>query len=61
MTMKKAKAPAKRGVTVSRTRRAAVRPAARKAAKATPEIKDPVGRFMHDHWGMLGKDYKLEY
>jgi hypothetical protein len=24
-------------------------------------IKDPVGRYMYDHFGALGKDYKLDY
>lgn len=57
MTTKQASA--KRGAI--QPRKAPARPAPRKAAKAKPAIKDPVGRYMRDHWGELGKDYKLEY
>ncbi|HVC62017.1 MAG TPA: hypothetical protein VND19_16850 [Acetobacteraceae bacterium] len=32
-----------------------------KTAPAKPRIKDPVGRYVDEHWGVLGKDYKLEY
>ena len=42
-------------------RKASAHTAPRKTAKPKPAIKDPVGRFMRDHWGELGKDYKLEY
>lgn len=32
---------------------------------ATPKRKrvfqDPVGRYLHEHRGALGKDYKLDY
>ena len=59
MATKKLKASTKR--TVQPARKAAPHPAARKAASAKPAIKDPIGRYMHDHWGALGKDYKLEY
>jgi hypothetical protein len=59
MATKKLKTAAKR--TVQPVRKAASRPAHRKATSAKPAIKDPVGRYMHDHWGALGKDYKLEY
>ena len=43
-----------------------VRVAARRGSVAKTEagklrIKDPVGRYMHEHRGALGKDYKLEY
>ena len=61
MATKKAKASAKRGRTMTPVRKAAARSASRKTANVEPGIKDPVGRFMHDHWGALGKDYKLEY
>lgn len=61
MATKKVKTSAQRAGKPAR--KAAPRPAPRKAAAAAgePAIKDPVGRYMHDHWGVLGKDYKLEY
>jgi hypothetical protein len=59
MATKKVQASTKR--TVQPARKAAPRPAPRKAAGTKSAIKDPVGRYMHDHWGALGKDYKLEY
>jgi hypothetical protein len=59
MAMATKKASAKRAAT--KRSNASARPAPRKAAKAKPAIVDPVGRFMRDHWGELGKDYKLEY
>jgi len=59
MATKRVKSSAKR--TVQSARKAASHPAPRKAASAKPAIKDPVGRYMHDNWGALGKDYKLEY
>jgi hypothetical protein len=58
MATKSVKSSAKR--TVQSARKSAPRPAPSKAA-AKPAIKDPVGRYMHDHWGALGKDYKLDY
>jgi hypothetical protein len=36
-----------------------IAPASPRKAGVSP--KDPVGRYMHDQWGALGKDYKLEY
>jgi hypothetical protein len=59
MATKKVATSAKR--TVQPVRKSAPRAAPRKAASGKPAIKDPVGRYMHDHWGALGKDYKLEY
>jgi hypothetical protein len=59
MATKKVQASTKRAA--SPLRKSAARPAPRKAAGTKPAIKDPVGRYMHDHWGALGKDYKLEY
>jgi len=58
MATKRVKSSAKR--TVLPARKAAPRPAPRKAV-AKPAIKDPVGRYMHDHWGALGKDYKIDH
>ena len=45
----------------AKQRKASARPAPRKQTKAKLRIVDPVGRFMRDHAGELGKDYKLEY
>jgi hypothetical protein len=59
MAMATKKASAKR--TTTKQHSASARPAPRKAAKAKAAIVDPVGRFMRDHWGELGKDYRLEY
>ena len=59
MATKKVQVSTKR--TVQPARKSAQRHVARKAAGAKPAIKDPVGRYMHDHWGALGKDYKPEY
>lgn len=42
-------------------RATAPHPPARKTAGTKPATKDPVSRYMQDHWGALGKDYKLEY
>jgi hypothetical protein len=59
--MKKAKTSAKRPERTIAARKSLASRVRGKAADASPEIKDQVGRFMHDHWGALGKDYKLEY
>lgn len=61
MATKKANERAKPGRTATSGRKASARTAGRKATDAKPAIKDPVGRFMHDRWGALGKDYKLDY
>jgi hypothetical protein len=42
-------------------RKAAPRATRSKPASGKSVIKDPVGRYMREHWGELGKDYKLEY
>ncbi len=59
MATKSVQTSAKR--TVQSARKVASHPAWRNTASAKPTIKDPVGRYMHDHWGALGKDYKLDY
>jgi hypothetical protein len=59
MATKQVKTATKRIVKLAR--KSASHPELRKATNGKPAIKDPVGRFMHDHWGALGKDYKLEY
>ena len=32
-----------------------------KTETAKLRIKDPVGSYMYEHFGALGKDYKLDY
>lgn len=62
MTMKMKSTTDKTAKTTAGRARGAVRrgPAA-KVAPAKPRIKDPVGRYMYEHFGALGKDYKLDY
>jgi hypothetical protein len=45
----------------AKTRGTARRGSITKTALRRPRIKDPVGRYVDEHWGALGKDYKLEY
>jgi hypothetical protein len=59
MATKQTKASAKRAAKAPR--KSASHPAPRRTAPAKPAITDPVGRFMRDHGGELGKDYKLDY
>jgi len=47
--------------TSGKARGTARRESVAKTAAAKLRIKDPVGRYMHEHFGALGKDYKLDY
>ncbi len=46
--------------TASKVRGTTRRVPAAKTAPGKPRIKDPVGRYMYEHFGALGKDYKLD-
>lgn len=62
MTMKTQSAKGKTvKTTAGKTRGTARRAEPAVAAPRRPRIKDPVGRYVDEHWGALGKDYKLEY
>jgi hypothetical protein len=62
MAMKTPNAKSKTAkATTGKTRGTARRGTIAKTAPSRPHIKDPVGRYVDEHWGALGKDYKLEY
>lgn len=46
---------------VPKTRVATVRASVAKVAVVKSRIGDPGRRYVMEHWGELGKDYKLDY
>lgn len=60
--MKKLGRPASPKVTNAARKRGAAVPGGHAAKVARKRgFQDPVGRYLHEHRGALGKDYKLDY